>query len=178
MVNKFFQDVVIDLYGKEKWDLIYEKSQIEVENFISMEQYPDEISYKVVGAACEVLELSAKELLTTFGEHWIKYTSEGEYKHLYKMSGDTLIEFIRNLDKLHQHVGDVMPKLKPPSFKCTDISEQSLRLHYYTDRPGLAYFVVGLVQGLGSYYKTKLEVILDKEKSENQDHDEFVIKFL
>ncbi len=46
---------------------IKEKSGLDVEMFISNEGYPDDITYKLVGAASEVLGLPAEKILQAFG---------------------------------------------------------------------------------------------------------------
>jgi hypothetical protein len=46
-------------------------------------------------------------------------------------------------------------------------------LHYFTHRPGLADFVVGLVQGLGKMFSTPAEARLIESKAEGADHDIF-----
>jgi hypothetical protein len=57
-------------------------------------------------------------------------------------------EVLGQLDALHCRVRLMLPELRPPSFRCTDVTGSSLRLRYYSHRPGLAPMVVGLVEGL------------------------------
>ncbi len=61
-------------------------------------------------------------------------------------AGSNLWEFLGNLDDLHSRVGLMYPKLKPPSFRCKQISDTSLELHYESERPGLASLVIGRPQ--------------------------------
>jgi hypothetical protein len=67
------------------------------------------------------------------------------------------------------------PKLQPPEFSCTDVGATSLRLHYYSHRPGLTDFVVGLVQGLGKLFNTPVKWTLVQSKADGADHDIFEI---
>lgn len=62
-----------------------------------------------------------------------------------------LFEFLnvysQNLDALHDHLGTLYPGMKAPSFRCTERPEDgALILHYYSDRPGLDYIVIGIVK--------------------------------
>ena len=107
-----------------------------------------------MGAASEVLGLSAEEVLKAFGEHWVLYTGKEGYGEMLKMAGNTLPTFLQNVDNLHTRVGHLFPGMTPPSFRCTDIRENSLRLHYYSTRPGLAPMVIGLVNGLAVMFKS------------------------
>jgi hypothetical protein len=45
-------------------------------------------------------------------------TDQEGYGDLMDMSGETLPEFLQNLDELHARVGVIFPKLQPPSFDC------------------------------------------------------------
>jgi hypothetical protein len=52
----------------------------------------------------------------------------------------------QNLDALHDHLGLLYPGMRAPSFRCTEEPDGSLMLHYYSDRPGLEYIVIGIVK--------------------------------
>ena len=71
MVNKAIQDLVSTNFGEDKWLTIKEKVGFEDDFFISMQSYPDELTYDLVGAASEVLELDPAAILEAFGEYWI-----------------------------------------------------------------------------------------------------------
>src|SRR4051812_23438684 len=148
MVNKGVAELVINRYSEAKWIEILAKANIENEAFVSMESYPDEVTYSLIGATSEDLQIPAKEVLELFGEYWISYTAQEGYGPLMEMAGSNLLDFLRNLDRLHSSVGHIMPQLKPPSFRCTDIKDNSLKLHHYSDRPGLEDMVIGLIKGL------------------------------
>lgn len=51
----------------------------------------------------------------------------------------------QNLDALHDHLGTLYPGMRAPSFRCTE-SESGLKLHYYSERPGLEHIVIGIVK--------------------------------
>jgi hypothetical protein len=177
LVNKAIQDMVCSRFGEETWKEIHHKSEVEVDAFISMESYPDDVTHRLVKAASLVLGLSASEIMKAFGEFWVQYTAEEGYGELMAMSGDTLPEFLENLDDLHTRIGVSFPKLQPPSFTCEEVEEQTLHLHYHSHREGLAPMVLGLVQGLGTRLDTDVVITQIQTKSEGADHDEFSIQY-
>jgi hypothetical protein len=177
LVNKAIHDMVVTHFGEETWKKIQNQAQIEVDAFISMESYPDDVTHRLVKAASLVLGLPATEIMQAFGQFWVQYTSEEGYGELMAMSGDTLPEFLQNLDDLHTRVGVGFPKLQPPSFSCEEVETETLHLHYHSQRDGLAPMVVGLVQGLGIRLNTEVEVTQIQSKSEGADHDEFTIQY-
>ena len=67
----------------------------------------------------------------------------------------------------------IFPNLQPPRFECSDYTDRSLKLHYFSHRPGLAAFVVGLMQGLGKMFGTPVTVHLAHAKADGADHDVF-----
>jgi Haem-NO-binding len=177
LVNKAIQDMVCSHFGENTWQAIKQKAQLEIEAFVSMEGYPDDVTHRLVKAASEILELSPKEVMVAFGEYWVQYTATEGYGEMMDMAGDNLPEFLENLDELHSRVGVLFPKLQPPSFECSEVEEESLNLHYHSHREGLAPMVVGLVQGLGKRFDTDVEVTQTQSREEGDDRDEFSIKY-
>ncbi len=177
LVNKAIHDMVCSRFGEEVWQEIKQKAEVNVEVFISMEGYPDDVTHRLVKAASVVLGLSSSEIMQAFGEFWVQYTSEEGYGEMMDMSGVTLPEFLENLDNLHARVGVSFPKLQPPSFECSDMEEDSLSLHYRSTREGLTPMIVGLVKGLGTRFETEVDITQTQNRDDGAEHDEFLVKY-
>ncbi|MCC5652487.1 heme NO-binding domain-containing protein [Nostoc sp. XA013] len=177
LVNKAIQDMVCSRFGKETWKEIKHKAEVDIDVFLNMEGYPDDITHKLVKAASVVLSLSTQQIMQAFGEFWIQYTAQEGYGEMMDMSGDTLPDFLENLDNLHARVGVSFPNLQPPSFECTDMEENSLSLHYRSDREGLTPMILGLVQGLGNRFDTEVDITQTQNRDEGAEHDEFLVVY-
>ena len=177
MVNKAVEDMVVLHHGEAAWEQVKAKAGVDVEVFMSNEGYPDEITYQLVDAATEVLRIPPEKILEAFGEHWVLHTAQAGYGGLMRAAGKTLPEFMSNLPNFHSRVTLIFPKLQPPHFECTDITDCSLKLHYYSHRKGLAPFVVGLMQGLGKNFKTPVVVRQVAVKAQGADHDIFEVNW-
>jgi hypothetical protein len=177
LVNKAVQDLVTKQFGETKWAEIKAKAGLDDETFVSMNSYDDSVTYGLVGAASEVLGMSPAAILEAFGEYWTLYTAKEGYGELIKMSGGNLVEFMKNLDNLHARVGLSFPDLKPPSFQVTDLTSDSLNLHYRSERQGLGPLVAGLIRGLGKMFNTEVEVALLESRESGSDHDVFGVKY-
>lgn len=175
LVNKAIEELVTSNYGEDKWRTIKEKAGVDVEVFISNEGYSDEITYQLVGAASEVLCITVREVLIAFGEHWVLKTALHGYGAMMRSGGSSLKEFLINLPNLHTRVQMIYPALQPPRFECQEVTDSSMSLHYFTHRPGLTDFVVGMVQGLGKLYQTPVTVVTAAQKTQGADHDIFEI---
>jgi hypothetical protein len=177
LVNKAVQDLVCSRFGEDTWQAIKRKANVDDAMFVSMEAYPDQITYNLVGAASEVLGASPDDILKAFGEHWILFTAREGYGDLLRMGGASFLSFVQNLDNLHARVGLSFPELRPPEFRCTDIERGSVRLHYFSSREGLTAMVVGLLNGLGKMFNTELSIEHVAKRSEGAGHDEFLIRW-
>lgn len=175
LVNKAIEDLITSSFGEETWDAVKQKAGVDVDVFISNESYSDDITYNLVAAASEVLGMSERDILITFGEHWVLKTAGQSYGAMMRTGGQTLQEFLINLPNFHTRVQMIYPNLQPPRFECSDVAANSLHLHYYTHRPGLTDFVVGLVQGLGKLYHTPVQVEVVEARANGADHDQFKI---
>lgn len=177
LVNRAIQDLVTKRFSPETWEKIKRLAGVETEIFISNEGYPDEITYRLVGAAVEVLGLSQEEVLIAFGEHWVLETAAKSYGPMLRAGGDTLKDFLCNLPNFHTRVAMIYPHLEPPRFECSEVTNHGLLLHYYTHRPGLTAFVTGLLRGLGRYFDCPCESEVIARKDAGADHDIFRVRW-
>ena len=175
MVNKAVEDMVTTRFGEDTWEKIRTRAGIDVEVFISNEAYPDDVTYRLVGAASEELNLKPEEVLEEFGVHWILHTAREGYGDLLAAAGANLPEFLLNLPAFHTRVVLMYPKLTPHEFKVTDLCDTSLHLHYYSHRTGLKPFVIGLVKGLGTMFTVPVTISIQACREEGADHDEFLV---
>jgi hypothetical protein len=177
LVNQAVEDLIRSNHGDAVWATIRERAGVRSESFLSMSEYPDSVTYDLVRAASEVLALPPEAILEAFGEYWVLYTSKKGYGEMLEMAGDTLPEFLMNLDQLHTRLGVVMPQLQPPSFVCSDVTDHSLTLSYHSKREGLAPMVVGLLRGLGKRFETEITVERLGGKGDGLDHERFRVSW-
>jgi hypothetical protein len=175
LVNQGIHDLAVQLGGEQLWLDIRAAAGVDVDNFIGMDNYSDDMTYQLVHGASVVLGLSESDVLQAFGKHWVMYTGRRGYGPIFETMGSTLPEFLANLDGMHTRLSLSMPELRPPSFVCEQRTDQLLRLEYWSDRPGLAPMVLGLLSGLGELFELTLSVTHTIKKSDGADHDEFMI---
>jgi hypothetical protein len=158
LVNKAVEELIVSRFGEDKWNEITRRANLPKCPFVSMQPYPDEITYGLVNAAAEVLQLSTSQVLEAFGEQWVLFTAAEGYGPLLDNSGQTLQEFLHNLDNLHTRVGMIYPELKPPEFHALELPDGSIRLEYYSKRVGLAPMIQGLLKGLSKRFNISIQV--------------------
>lgn len=176
MVNRAAQEFIVERYGVESWLGVKTRAGIDSEGFDRLEQYPDQLTYDIVESASAVLSLSADEFLERFGKFWIRFAARSGYEAMFEMAGQNLFDFLGSLDELHTRLSFSFPDYQPPSFYCTDYDGSSVRLHYVSEREGLAPFVIGLVKGLGELFETPVDLIHENRKNGDSDHDVFLVR--
>ena len=105
IINKAIKDLVVTNFGDEVWSEILEKLHNPYDEFTNLETYDDSLTYDLVGAASEVLNVRPDEVLYLFGKHWIIYTKKNGYGALMDMFGHSFIESLKNLNQLHMRMG-------------------------------------------------------------------------
>lgn len=177
IVTKAIGDLIVSHHGAAQWEAVQERAGVEADFLIGNEPYPDEFAYRLVGAAAETLGCPVDEFLVRFGEFWVLKTGMESYGALLKSGGASLQDFLIKLPNFHTRVALLYPHLRPPEFSCTDVSDHSLRLHYFTERPGLTSFMVGLLQGLSKLYETPVMITLLASRAAGDSHDVFEVSW-
>ncbi|WP_372744808.1 heme NO-binding domain-containing protein [Lutibacter sp.] len=177
IVNKAIQDLVTENFGMDKWELIKEKSGVDVDFFLSNEPYDDDITYKLAGSTADVIGITVGEVLNAFGEWWILRTGKEKYAGLMEAGGNNLKEFLVNLPLFHNRIMLMYPKLTPPEFKVSNIEENSIHVHYHSKREGLQEFVRGLMTGIAKMYSVNAVVTLIQSRDNGNTHEIFKVSW-
>ena len=174
IINKSIGELVSKNFGEDKWAAVLEKCGMEDTFFISNEAYDDAITYKLAGSVAEVMNLTLEQVLFAFGEWWILETTRTKYGALLQSGGSNLKEFLTNLPLFHNHIMLLYPKLTPPEFRVSDVSENSICIHYFSKRVGLQEFVRGLLSGLSKLFSC--DTIIEHLDSIDKGNDHEIFK--
>lgn len=178
LVNKAIQDLVAEKFGEDKWIEIKKLSGFEDDFFIGLNPYPDSLTYALVKNASKVLGADASVVMETFGEYWILYTANEGYGEMMELAGETLTEFLNNLNMLHERINNIMPELVAPQFSTRNESANTIELEYRSHREGLSPMVIGLLKGLCKRFnKVDFKVSQIETKIANGNCDVFKIEW-
>ena len=87
LVNKALEEFVLSRFGEDTWETIKQSAGVDIDVFVSMETYPDDVTYRLVDAASDVLKQSTEEVLKAFGEYWVLYTAKEGYGEIWHSIG-------------------------------------------------------------------------------------------
>jgi len=151
LVNKAIEDLVVSSAGEETWQKIKEHAALQELQFLDSYNYDDEVTYKLVASASEVLQQPAEDILHAFGKHWILYTGREGWASLFAASGDCMISFLQCLDDMHARVKVAMPEGRMPEFTLIE-KDDTYHFEYRSGRDGLAPMVGGIICGLAEQF--------------------------
>ena len=157
LINSSLQSMIRQKFGDEAWNKVLSTSGVPEDSFLSMRSYDDSVTYDLVGAASAVLEAPAEDCLEMFGEWWVLETAAKNYGPLMDASGQDLVQFLTNMNALHDRITGTFIDYVPPEFRVEPLEEGRHRIHYISKRQGLTPFVVGLLKGLAARFDSELE---------------------
>lgn len=177
IVNLAVEDFVVSSHGEEVWLQIREDAGVtDIPTFVTMDQYPDDITYRLVQSISERLGISSDEALRLFGRHWMRYTSEHGFGDLLRFAGSSVREFLGNIDAIHSQVAAGMPGLKTPTIEVEDVDDEVFLVHYHSPREGLAMMLVGVFEGIGEMFDSELDIEHRERTADGADHDVFEVR--
>lgn len=174
MVNNAIQELVTERAGEAAWGRVCDRAGANTTFFVSLDPYPDELTFGLAVAAASELGLELGAFLEEFGRYWIQFALRSAYGPMLRSAGSSLATTLASLDHLHSRIGMTFPSLRPPSFRVTDAGK-ALSVQYFSEREGLAPFVVGLLYGLAAMHGETVEVEHTQRKSETVGFDEFTV---
>lgn len=174
LVNKAVQDLIVKNYGVSVWEEIKKKVAFKDEEFEVMKPYEDALTYKILTAACEIVNTDINSMLRSLGRFWILFTAYEGYGDMMDLFGKDFNTCLKNLNSMHARMGASFSELKPPRFIVKNINDTDIYLEYHSSRKGLGPMVYGLLEGLAEKFKTKVS-INQKERELGKDFDVFII---
>ena len=149
--------LVMNKFGKDKWEAALKLAGLEKRSpFLATEDVPDETVLKVVDSVCKVLNISLEQAADAFGEYWVCTYASDIYKSYYQRAASAR-EFLLKMDEVHRITTGSIPNAQPPRFEYTWAGDKTLIMKYKSKR-NLSVFMIGLVKGVGKYYKENLQV--------------------
>ncbi len=158
LINSALQGMIREQFGEEQWEKVLAASGVPEDSFLAMRSYDDSITYDLAGAASAVLGAPVEACLEMFGEYWVKETAGKTYGSLMDAAGGDLVEFLNNMNALHDRITGTFVNYVPPQFEVESLDENRHRIHYISQREGLTPFVVGLLKGLAKRFDTRLDI--------------------
>ena len=173
-LNDCIEKFVIERFGVDAWHQVKQLAGCKVEDggFVKLERYADQTTTDLVMAASQVSGLLFDEVLEALGTFWSPYIVDTGYGNLLECQGNTLKNWMANINAIHQHLQTTFPnKMTMPQFwvetHCS--GDGSLVLYHHSMRGS---FLSPIAQGLvKEVAQTKFELDIKMDRLATQDLD-------
>ncbi len=157
VIVKCLAEMVTEKFGKEKWEEALERAGLNRTTvFLATENVDDAAVLRVINSLCEILGISLQQAADAFGEYWVCTFAPKIYPVYYR-GVNSAREFLQRMDEVHQLTTQNLPDARPPRFGYQWKDNRTLIMTYNSKR-GLIDIMVGLIKGVGKYYKENLQV--------------------
>lgn len=172
-------EMIIERFGEEVWEVIRDKSRINEYAFVTHRMYSEKIIPRLGQATAEVTGVSYDDVMTWTGNYFVKFLSKYGYEKMLRVLGRNMRDFLNGLDNLHEYLRFSYPKMKPPSFFCTEENKTGLTIHYRSKRHGYKNYVKGQLVEVGRlFYNTTVEVdVIEEGKKADNYYVIYRLKF-
>jgi len=116
----------------------------------------DQVVMNVIKSTCDVLNLSLEQVADAFGDYWVNVYTQKIYRVHY-LDCNTSKDFLLKMDYVHVMVTNNIPNARPPRFEYEWKDQKTLIMKYKSHR-NLIDLLVGLIRGVGKFYKEDLKV--------------------
>lgn len=116
-----------------------------------------------------VSDIDSHDFLSRLGESLIQTTCSGRLERAFRCLGADLREFLSTLDGVHdvlQYQGQD-DEVHETAFVVTSSGDEDLELHFTTDRPPVAYLLVGSLKEIARrLYDTETQIHVEQIKGD------------
>lgn len=162
VVAQCLSEVVIAKHGGDKWKEILARAGVDRNiTILATSDMDDATVMKIMQATCEVLKTSRQQVADAFGEYWVNTFAPRIYSAYYK-GAKTARDFLLKMDDVHDMATRNTPNARPPRFTYQWLDNKTLIMGYSSHR-NLVDLLVGLIRGVGIYFKENLVVTKESE---------------
>jgi hypothetical protein len=104
IVNKVIKDYLVSRHGEAIWEEVTDKLDIDPSIFILDRTCPDDITYRLIEYAADLLKISTRDLNLALGEHWVLETGLVNAGVFMRSAAADLKGFLKVLPNMHGRV--------------------------------------------------------------------------
>jgi Haem-NO-binding len=148
LIHRAARQLAISRFGAEAWHGIAANADIHDDDMVSAQVYSDDTTIRMLDAVRAAYGVEMEDFLEAFGVYWVEFAAESAYGAMLDMTGTSLHDCLRNLDRLHSGIKLTLPSAVLPSFTVLESGKNFVNVRYSSARVGLEPFVKGLLMGL------------------------------
>ena len=144
-------------FGEDKWKNILRRSGLD-ENLTvtSMSDIEDKTIFSIVDSICKELNVPKQTVCDEFGAYWVNTYAKRIYGAYY-MNIKSAKDFILKMDEIHVKTTKNIANSRPPRFDIEHVNDNTIIVTYKSSR-NMIDFYIGLVKGVGIYFKKTIGI--------------------
>lgn len=158
LIHSALQRMIVEAHGEDVWQKVLSQSGVPEDSFFSTQSYDDEVTFALAQSVSDVLAAPLDDCLELFGQYWLVEFAPQSYDMLLHAAGDSLFDFLENLNALHDRISTTFVGYVPPSFQLERLSKTEAILEYRSSRNGMVPFVVGLLKGMQDRFDVAIKI--------------------
>lgn len=173
IVFNLLEEVVTIHHGADTWDSLLESAGVQGA-YTCLGSYSDDEMAKLVGAASQMLEIPAADVLCWFGRESMAVLAD-KYPKFFQAHKSTRPFLLTLNDIIHPEVRKLYPGAEVPVFDFDSSSDAFLLMGYRSPRK-LCALAHGFIEGAAGYYREK--VSFEQMSCMLKGHDKCLFKIV
>ncbi|GAB5500233.1 MAG: hypothetical protein PsegKO_25440 [Pseudohongiellaceae bacterium] len=163
------RDMVRLQINEATWHEIMKRTNLDDQHFLAMKNYDDADTQQLIRATIEVLGVTADRFLEKLGVFFIGDFSTELRKSLTMGKRPRFEDALVNLPIYIGTVSQAFQKFTSSGFEVKELEPYTIRLDYRSARPGMEYFIKGLVIGVAKLYEEPIKIVLSRSEPDQGD---------
>jgi hypothetical protein len=152
LINKAIQGFVTDTYGRDAWIAVTHRADLGFSEFEAMMTYPEELTPRVLDAACRELAKARDELLEDIGTYLVSHPQAEAVRRLLRFGGVTFLDFLHSLDDLPERARLAVSDLLLPALDLVEHRPGHYTLHVDAQQEGFGPVLLGVLRAMADDY--------------------------
>ncbi|CAH8829050.1 unnamed protein product [Trichobilharzia szidati] len=128
-------------FGETVWSAAVEVTNGQPIEIHTRQNYSTRLLTRIVSAVSEFVGLPEEDLYYEFGITTVQYLTDNGFKSILRVLGKNFVDFMHNINELHEYLRFSYPKLKAPGIQVTAIKNNVIDLEYSSVREQFPHYL-------------------------------------
>ena len=152
LVNCAIQAFATDSYGREVWEEVTRRANLEFFDFETMLSYDDAVTPRVLDALSATLNRARNDVMEDIGTYLVSHPNTESLRRLLRFGGVDFVEFLHSLDDLSDRVKLAVSDLSLPEVELSEHSAEDFTLTCRVGPKGYGRVMTGVLRSMADDY--------------------------
>ena len=152
LVNCAIQAFATNSYGREVWEEVTRRANLEFFDFETMLSYDDAVTPRVLDALSATLNRARNDVMEDIGTYLVSHPNTESLRRLLRFGGVDFVEFLHSLDDLSDRVKLAVSDLSLPEVELSEHSAEDFTLTCRVGPKGYGRVMTGVLRSMADDY--------------------------